>query len=490
MFFSRRFASQYAPRRLPPTIKELLGSNIPQETSVSLNGWIKSIRKQKRVSFAVISDGSNAKGIQAVFPNTLDVKDLTNGSSVRLTGNLVSSPGSGQAKELQVKAVDVLGACPQETYPIQKKDLTNEYLRENVHLRARTTAIAAMLRLRDCLHRSIHDYLKSQSFVHVHAPILTANDAEGAGETFRIAPVAAHPDAQVTETQSPTEFFGAPAHLTVSSQLHMEAFQAALSRVYTANPAFRAERSQTSRHLAEFWMVEPEWTLTEGITEVCDVTEDLLRDIVNRAFVECADDVDALHAVGGRLERLEALKAAVSPDTPRWWRMTYTEAVGTLQRTGVKFKQPPTWGASLSSEHERYLAEEVVKGPVFVTNYPREIKAFYMRVDDPSLPREQQTVSCFDLLVPHMGELVGGSVREERADVLEEKMREEGMILPEQSSKADEGPYAWYLSLRKFGATPHGGFGLGFERLVSWVGDVDSVKECIPVPRTVGRIDL
>ncbi|KAL1742617.1 hypothetical protein HDZ31DRAFT_65807 [Schizophyllum fasciatum] len=488
MFFSRRLVSQYAPRRLPPTIKELLGSDISQETSISLNGWIKSIRKQKRVSFAVISDGSSAKGIQAVFPNSLDVKDLTNGSSVRLTGNLVPSPGSGQAKELQVKSVDVVGACPQETYPIQKKDLTNEYLRENVHLRARTTAIAAMLRLRDCLHRSIHDYLKSQSFVHVHAPILTANDAEGAGETFRLAPVAAHPDAQTTDAQSPTDFFGAPAHLTVSSQLHMEAFQAALSRVYTANPAFRAERSQTSRHLAEFWMIEPEWTLTDGITEVCDMTEDLLRHIVGKAFEDCAEDMDALHAVAGRQDRLDALRAAVSADTPRWRRMTYTEAIETLQRTGVQFKQRPVWGASLSSEHERYLAEEVVKGPVFVTGYPRDIKAFYMRVDDPSLPREQQTVACFDLLVPHMGELVGGSVREERAGVLEEKMRECGLILPEQSP--DEGPYAWYLSLRKYGATPHGGFGLGFERLVSWVGDIDSVKECIPVPRTVGRIDL
>lgn len=344
-----------------------------------------------------------------------------------------------------------------------------------------------MLRLRDCLHRSIHNYFRTQSFVHIHAPILTANDAEGAGETFRIAPVAAHPDAQEAQTHTPTEFFGAPAHLTVSSQLHLEAFHAALSRVYTANPAFRAERSQTSRHLSEFWMVEAEWALQDGIAELCDVVEDLLRDAVSKAFTECVEDVEILHAAD-RPERLEALKMAVSADTPRWRRMSYTEAVETLQQCGAQFKQAPTWGDSLSTEHEKYLAEEIVKGPIFVTGYPRDIKAFYMRVEDPSLPREKQTVSCFDLLVPHMGELVGGSVREERVHVLEESMRDAGLIQPEQSS--EEGPYAWYLALRKYGAMPHGGFGLGFERLVSWVGDIDSVKECIPVPRTVGRIDL
>ncbi|KIY47536.1 asparaginyl-tRNA synthetase [Fistulina hepatica ATCC 64428] len=486
---------------LPSSIKKLLTSETAgSDNRVSVSGWVKSIRCQKSVSFAMISDGSTSNSLQAGFQLSLHlntscvVSSLTNGACVRLEGKLVDSPGVGQDKELRVEELQVLGACPPETYPIQKKELSLEYLRNNVHFRARTERIAAMLRLRDKLMQGIHSYFKSQEFVYIHTPILTANDTEGAGETFRIAPT------KETYSDALSEFFSLPAHLTVSSQLHLEAFQTAMSRVYTLNPTFRAERSHTNRHLAEFWMLEAEWGLSApandggDLQELCDVVEDLVRHTIAHAMADatCTSDIQLLN--GPATSRVDALRS-VSDALARWPRMTYTEAVGVLQARHAQrsFAIPPQLGASLASEHERYLAEEVIQGPVFITEYPQVVKAWYMRSIDPS--REMPLVACFDLLVPHMGELAGGSVREDRYNVLKANMERYGLVSGQRNSTEETGaspggPYDWYLSLRKHGSAPHGGFGIGFERFVGWVGGIEHVKECIPVPRTAGRIDL
>ncbi|KAI0647011.1 asparaginyl-tRNA synthetase [Trametes meyenii] len=488
---ARRFLSSAAPS-LSPTIRQLLVS--PPKTpatTIQVNGWVKSVRRQKKVAFAVISDGSSEPGLQAVFTDVALAKHLTNGASVRLRGTLADSPGAGQAKELQVSEAEVLGECDPEVYPMQKQALTLEYLRDHCHLRARTREIAAMLRLRDSTTRSIHDYFHNNGFVHVHTPIITSNDCEGAGETFRIAPSSdlpsSTPSAPSTSASSegtPSEYFNNPAYLTVSSQLHLEAVAAALSRVYTLSPCFRAERSQTSRHLAEFWMLEAEWAFTSSLTELCNVVEGVLRHIL-RAH-SASPDMDALwRPRGPDLDDKRAALNALADAPHPWTRMPYTQAVAVLAahhaRTGA-FVYAPEWGKSLQSEHERWLAEEHVRGPVFVTDYPASLKPFYMRANDAAAGGgEGATVACFDLLVPGVGELVGGSLREERLGLLEAAIDRHGL------SRED---YAWYLDLRRYGGAPHGGFGLGFERLISWISGIESVRECIAMPRWAGRMLL
>ncbi|KAG5645263.1 hypothetical protein DXG03_006565 [Asterophora parasitica] len=489
--------------QLPPTIRQLLASpTTPDAPAITVSGWIKSIRRQKNVAFAVLTDGSSSQGLQAVFVgNGEGVKALTNGSAVRLTGRLVPSPGAGQDKEFLVdlgkgKAqanageVHVLGSCDPELYPIQKQALSTEYLRDHSHLRARTDAIAAMIRLRDSLQKNISTFFDDQGFVYTHTPILTGNDAEGAGESFRIAemssthPSVGHPPHAATPAPAhEKEFFSRPAHLTVSHQLHLEALATSLSRVYTLSPCFRAERSLTGRHLAEFWMLEAEWALTTGgVNATCDFVEACLRSVVRGAP---ATDVDALWKgkdADGE-ERRRALDDAVSLQREPWVRMTYTEAVRALEdhvhQNPAAFEYAPAWGRTLQSEHEKWLAEKLVGGPVFITDYPAALKPFYMRHND-----DGKTVACFDLIVPHVGELVGGSVREERAEVLEEQMRAD--FGPDLGS----GAYQWYLDLRKYGGAPHMGFGMGFERLVGWVGGIDNVRESIPFPRWAGRMLL
>ncbi|KAJ7590730.1 hypothetical protein C8J56DRAFT_1134422, partial [Mycena floridula] len=460
---------------LPPTIAQLLSRQADSST-VSVNGWVKSIRRQKRVAFAVIGDGTNASGIQAVFGDTALAKNLTNGASVRLTGRLTESIGPGQAKELQVVDAEVLGPCDPETYPIQKQSLSLEYLRENVHLRARTNAIATMLRLRCTLATNIHHYFEvrddTQGFCYAHTPILTGADTEGAGEAFRLA--------QMDSTDAETnEFFAKPAHLTVSSQLHLEALTSSISRVYTLSPCFRAERSQTNRHLAEFWMLEAEWTDTgaagrapDGVQGICSFVEDHLREIVSPLLG--SSDLDALWTEGDQQKR-EALDKCMSSAQP-WVRMSYSEAVKELEVSNQTFQFPPKWGRNLQSEHERWLSEQLVRGPIFITDYPKALKPFYMRSNDDSA-----TVACFDLIVPHVGELVGGSVREERLPILEETIRKLGMPTDE---------YQWYLDLRRFGGAPHVGFGMGFERLVGWIGGIENIRECLPMPRWAGKMLL
>ncbi|KAF7356591.1 Asparaginyl-tRNA synthetase [Mycena venus] len=474
--------------RLPPTIRQILSSpDVDQKVEVT--GWVKSIRKQKRVAFGVLSDGSSPVGLQTVFREDLGerVKLITNGTSICVRGNVVKSPGSGQDKELLVEEVEILGACDPETYPIQKKTHTPEYLRDYTHLRARTDAIAAMVRLRGHLMREFDRYFENQGFAYAHTPVLTSGDAEGGGEAFRIAPVPPPPQ---------REFFAHPAYLTVSHQLHLEALSNSLGRVYTLSPCFRAETGVTRRHLAEFWMLEAEWNVIPTgepraqTAALCDFVEGLVKGGVGDSGIIHGEDVDVLwrHRDSDsapeleRQKRLKALVSAVTTDAP-WPKMSYTDAIRELLKSGQKWTFPVRWGSPLQTEHEKWLAENLVGGPLFVTDYPAGIKPFYMRANPPADGEEEVTVGCFDLLVPHAGELVGGSVREERLDVLRASMRSKGMEM-------DGERYGWYGDLRRFGGAPHVGFGMGFERLVGWVGGIENVRECIPMPRWAGRMEL
>ncbi|KAL0949111.1 hypothetical protein HGRIS_009198 [Hohenbuehelia grisea] len=523
---------------ITPNVHDLLTQPLAENgTTVSAHGWLKSIRRQKKVAFAVLSDGSDTVGLQAVFEDPAMTKSFTNGTAVQLSGELMHSRAAGQDREILVRKATVVGQCDIQNYPIQKKALTNEYLRDNVHLRARTDRIASMLRLRSACSRLMHKEFEGMGFMHTHPPILTSSDCEGAGEAFRIASAPQRPSpspdpdpelpaespSSSTSPLSPvattdSEFFGRPAYLTVSSQLHLEALSWAMDRVYTLGPCFRAERSMTGRHLAEFWMLEAEWVLDqdhrhptchppeepaaspaicEELTQICDVVERVLKGIIQPCF-EPKTSLDRVLAKDITLlwnnssiptDRTEWLrKAAQSSD--RWPLMTYSDAVDVLRSatlptgTGSPFEFKPTWGEPLRSEHERYLAEEIAQGPIFICNYPASLKPFYMRAND---PRETDgpntgTVACFDLLVPGIGELAGGSVREERLPVLEASL--------ERVSEKWREEYGWYADLRRYGGAPHGGFGVGFERLVSWISGIESVRECIPIPRWTGRMDL
>ncbi|KAG1805334.1 uncharacterized protein BJ212DRAFT_1449635 [Suillus subaureus] len=461
--FLRPFASTST---LPPTIRQLLSSLQPtgQATKVQLSGWIKSVRRQKNVTFAVINDGSCASGLQAVLKPDATPHNLTNGASVRICGNLVQSLGRGQSYELQLRA-----------YPIQKQALPVEFLRDNAHLRARTDINAAMLRLRDSVLRTLRSYYEAQDFHYVHTPILTSNDCEGGGETFRVSPASSAPSSgQSPDPSAQAEFFSQPTYLTVSSQLHLEVLAASLSRVYTLSPCFRAERSQTNRHLAEFWMLEAEWAFINHVGDVCYVVEESLKNVL----LQCRSE-NALLWKDGDEAKLKSLEDASRPGIP-WTRMSYTDAVKELQKyqssSRVGFEFQPAWGKALQSEHERWLSERLVGGPVFVTDYPTSLKPFYMRAND-----DGKTVACFDLLVPFIGELVGGSLREERSSHLIEAIQRHGL-------KEEE--YGWYVDLRKYGSAPHGGYGLGFERLISWMSGIENVRECIAMPRWAKRMLL
>ncbi|KXN84633.1 Asparagine--tRNA ligase [Leucoagaricus sp. SymC.cos] len=494
MLLRRLYSSVAHPAgfQLPPTIRQLLSSSKEEIPGASVTGWIKSIRKQKNITFGVVSDGTTAEGLQAVVlkqegsaPEIM--KRLVNGTAVRLTGNLQKSPGRGQEWELVVQegskgTIEVLGDCEIDTYPIQKKTLSTEYLRDNAYLRARTSQIAAMLRLRDNISRNLSLFFESQGFTYTHTPIITGNDCEGAGETFRIAPLTPSSATSTSDPSTPLEFFSRPAYLTVSHQLHLESLSAALSRVYALSPCFRAERSMTGRHLAEFWMLEAEWNLVTKFGSIEEI-------YITKLWAE---------REGGGLESedFKSFRAAFDNTQP-WRRVTYTKAIEVLateHAIGQRFEFKPKWGESLSSEHERWLAEVYVGGPVFVTDYPIGQKPFYMRVNE-----DGKTVACVDLLVPRTGELVGGSVREERWDVLTRRMREAGLLPSNEDIPAPtedgivepsvrDSTYKWYADLRKYGGAPHGGFGLGFERLISWVSGIDNVKECIGMPRWTGRM--
>ncbi|KAG2207644.1 hypothetical protein INT46_005055 [Mucor plumbeus] len=441
------------------TIKTLLNED---STNVAVRGWIRSVRKQKQVSFATVNDGSNLKGIQAILSGE-DAEKLSTGACVELHGSLIPSPGKEQSKELKVDSMRVLGECD-TTYPLQKKRHTMEFLRSIGHLRMRGNTGSAVLRIRNAASEGLRDFFKEQEFILTNTPILTSHDCEGGGEVFKISPI---------DSTNPVEFFKKPVYLTVSGQLHAEITASAMSRVYTFGPVFRAEESLTSRHLAEFWMLEAEMAFIDDLAPLLDVTEGSVQQTTRHVLNTCSDDIEFFNQWVDKslLERLHK-----SVDKP-FVRMTYTEAIDVLQKVQDKeknkFQFPTTWGSSLQSEHERYLASEYCGQPVFVTDYPSELKPFYMRANP-----DGKTVGCFDLLLPGIGELVGGSMREERYKILEQKMKD---------AKMDMEDYQWYLDLRKYGSAPHGGYGIGFERLLLWLTGLENVREVIPMPRWVGN---
>jgi asparaginyl-tRNA synthetase len=459
------------------TCADILAGRAPADIPVTLRGWIRTRRDSKAgISFVHISDGSSFHPVQAVVPSTVpnyaaEVLHLTAGSSVAVTGMVVPSPARGQPFEIQATKVDVLGFVEDpDSYPIQPKPHTLEFLRDVAHLRPRTNVIGAVSRVRDCVAFAIHRFFHERGFYWVSTPIITGSDAEGAGELFRVStldlanlPRDDHGGVDFTQ-----DFFGREAFLTVSGQLNVEAYCLALSKVYTFGPTFRAENSNTSRHLAEFWMVEPEIAFAD-INDDADLAEALLKHVFRTVLDERADDMAFFDE---RIEKglIAKLRGIVDAE---FVRMDYAEAIRVLSEARQKFEFPVSWGMDLQSEHERYLSETYAKKPVIVMNYPKAIKAFYMRVND-----DGRTVAAMDVLAPGIGEIIGGSQREERLDVLDARMDEVGL---------DKAHYGWYRDLRRYGTVPHAGFGLGFERTIAYVTGLSNVRDVIPFPRTPGN---
>ncbi|MGA9597149.1 MAG: asparagine--tRNA ligase [Acidimicrobiia bacterium] len=452
-------------------IKHVLTSDAVGEP-VKVAGWVRTRRDSKGgFSFLEVNDGSCFSGLQVVVPGELDnyeseVLHLSIGSAVAIEGELVESPGSGQAVEVRAGRVMVYGLADPDEYPLQKKRISYEKLRDIAHLRPRTNTFGAVARVRNALAYATHRFYQERDFLYLHTPMITSSDAEGAGEMFQVTTLdpASPPllDGQVDYEQ---DFFGKPTYLTVSGQLSAEAYACALDRVYTFGPTFRAENSNTRRHLAEFWMIEPEVAFAD-LSDNADLAEDYIRFMFQYVLEECSDDLAFFDkwVQEGLLDRLGTLA------TSEFRRITYTEAVAALEKSGESFEFPVSWGSDLQSEHERYLTEVIFKQPVVVTDYPKDIKAFYMRRND-----DGKTVAAMDVLLPGVGEIVGGSQREERHDVLLESIREKG--LPEKD-------YWWYLDLRRFGTVPHSGFGLGFGRMVQFTTGMQNIRDVIPFPRT------
>lgn len=454
----------------------ILSGRAPAETPITIKGWVKTRRDSKAgISFVNVSDGSCFHPVQVVAPNTLanyadEVQRLTAGCAVECTGVVVPSSAKGQPFEMQAAEVKVVGWVEDpDTYPIQPKPHTMEFLRENAHLRARTNTISAATRVRHTIAQAIHRFFHERGFLWIHTPIITASDAEGAGELFRVSTLdmvnpPKTPDGKIDFSK---DFFGREAFLTVSGQLNVETYCMALSNVYTFGPTFRAENSNTSRHLAEFWMIEPEIAFAD-LSDNATLAEALLKYVFKAVLDERPDDMAFFDE---RIEKgiIAKLNHIV---TTEFVRMDYTEAIRVLESSREKFEFPVKWGIDLQSEHERYLAEKHVKGPLVLMNYPKEIKAFYMRLND-----DNKTVAAMDVLAPGIGEIIGGSQREERLDVLDARMLESGL---------DPAHYSWYRDLRRYGTVPHAGFGLGFERTISYATGLSNVRDVIPFPRTPG----
>ena len=443
---------------------------------VVVQGWVKTRRSSKNVSFIQLNDGSTLKDLQVVVDETLPdytlAESLSTGCSVSVVGSLVESPGKEQKYEVHARSVELFGYADPEEYPLQKKRHTLEYLREIGHLRPRTNTFGAMARVRNAVSFAIHSFFQSRGFIFLQAPIITASDAEGAGAMFRVTTLDPNnPPMKDGGVNYDEDFFGKPAFLTVSGQLEAEIFALALSDVYTFGPTFRAENSNTSRHLAEFWMVEPEVAFCdlEGLSELA---EDFLKYIFTYVLEHCGEDMAFFNQWYNKsaISTLEGIAGST------FEKLTYTEAVDILKSSGESFEFPVEWGYDLQSEHERYLTEVKIGKPVVVTDYPREIKAFYMRLND-----DEKTVRAMDVLVPGIGEIIGGSQREERRDVLLERLRQTGL---------DERDYWWYLDLRSYGTVPHSGFGLGFERTVQFVTGVQNIRDVIPFPRTPNNAEF
>ncbi|MFT6051102.1 MAG: asparaginyl-tRNA synthetase [Halioglobus sp.] len=457
------------------TISSALKGRVATGTNVTVKGWLRSKRDSKAgISFLAIHDGTAFDAIQAVVPSDLDnyqseVLKLSAGCSVVVSGELVESQGKGQSVEIQANALDVMGWVDDaESYPIAKKRHTLEYLRTQQHLRQRTNTFGAITRVRTTLANAIHNYFHDNDFHWINTPIITGSDCEGAGEMFRVstldyANIPRNDQQGVDFTQ---DFFGGEAFLTVSGQLELESYCLAMSKVYSFGPTFRAENSHTSRHLAEFWMVEPEIAFA-NLDDNADLAESLLKHVFTRVLEEREDDM-AFFAQRIDATVVDRLRALIDND---FERMDYTDAINILKNCGENFEFPVEWGIDMSSEHERYLAETHIGRPVIVMNYPKDIKAFYMRLND-----DDKTVAAMDVLAPGIGEIIGGSQREERLAVLDSRM---DAHLREELS--------WYRDLRRYGTVPHAGFGLGFERLLTYVTGIDNVRDAIPFPRTPGN---
>ncbi|MCO4744112.1 MAG: asparagine--tRNA ligase [Proteobacteria bacterium] len=447
-------------RRIP--IQTLLATAEPGNP-VTVTGWVKTSRFSKNVSFLHLYDGSGPKTVQVVLSKETGLEmqsELGQGTSVKVVGAWVESRGGKQAVEIKADTVEVVGAGNPTEYPIQKKRTSFEFLRTIAHLRPRTNTFQSVFRVRNALAWQIHSYFQERGFLWIHTPIITASDAEGAGEMFRV---------QVGDDKE--GFFGKEAFLTVSGQLAVENFAQAFTDVYTFGPTFRAENSNTARHAAEFWMIEPEIAFGD-LDDVMALAEDFIRVVATKTIEQCRDDFDFFDL---RIEKDVSKNVLAAVEKP-FARITHDEAQDLLVASGRKFEHKVGRGEALQTEHERYLAEEHFKGPVFVTDYPREQKAFYMRVND-----DERTVAATDLLVPRIGEILGGSQREERPDVLDEQLKR--FDLP-------EAPYWWYRDLRRFGTTPHGGFGLGFERMLMWLTGMQNIRDVIPFPRAPGQADF
>ena len=455
-------------------IHQLLKSKTPIE-QVLLKGWVRTRRDSKDFSFIEINDGSSLKNMQviadAALKNYTDIKKLTTGSAVAIAGRMLESKGGGQRWEVQAENVEIIQLAP-ESYPLQKKRHTDEFLRTIAHLRPRTNKYGAAFRIRSELSYAIHKFFRDRGFRYIHAPILTGSDCEGAGELFRVTAFDLdHLPIREGKADFDQDFFGKEANLTVSGQLSAEMFCLALGDVYTFGPTFRAENSNTRRHAAEFWMVEPEMAFCD-LDGNMDLGEELVKNLTTYAMDECKDDLE-LFARWVDKKLMSTLENIAQSD---YVRLPYKEAIEILAAAGQDFEYETSFGNDLQTEHERYLTEQHFKKPVIVYDYPRTIKPFYMRVND-----DQQTVAAMDVLVPNIGEIIGGSQREERLDVLESRMDEVGM---------DKAPYWWYLDARRFGSVPHSGFGLGFERLLMLVTGISNIRDVIPFPRTPNNIEF
>ena len=441
---------------------------------VFVQGWVRTKRDAKDFSFIELNDGSCLANIQVIAVNDLaeysQVEKLTTGSAAGVTGTLVASPGKGQKWEIQATAVDVISIAP-ENYPLQKKRHTDEFLRSIAHLRPRTNKYGAAFRIRSRMAQAIHTFYLDKGFYYLHSPLLTGSDCEGAGEMFRVTGLDPADIQKQGKMDFARDFFGREANLTVSGQLSAEMFALSLGDVYTFSPTFRAENSNTRRHAAEFWMLEPEMAFCDLAGDM-DHAEELVKYLVSHAMAHCKEDLDLFMSfvdktLGSRLETLISKPFA---------RLSYTDAVDILKKSGKTFEYPVEYGIDLQSEHERFLAEEHFKTPVFLTDYPKEIKPFYMRMND-----DGKTVAAMDLLVPGIGELIGGSQREERLGPLEARMDEMGL---------DKEAYWWYLDSRRFGSVPHAGFGMGFERFLMMITGISNIRDVIAFPRTPGSIDF
>jgi asparaginyl-tRNA synthetase len=457
--------------------RAVLGGQAPKDSAVTVKGWVRTRRDSKAgISFLHLSDGSSFHPLQVVAPSTLpnyadEVLKITTGCAVEATGKIVPSQGKGQSFEMQADTIKVIGWVDDpDTYPIQPKPHTMEFLRDVAHLRPRTNVIGAATRVRHTLAKAIHQFFDQNGFFWVNTPIITSSDAEGAGALFRVSTLDLANLRRTSEGKIDfsQDFFGREAFLTVSGQLNVEAYCLALSKVYTFGPTFRAENSNTSRHLAEFWMIEPEIAFAD-LSDDATLAEGLLKFAFETLLKEREEDLAFFdeRVEKGLVAKLSGIVAS------EFVRMDYGEAISILEKANEKFEFPVKWGIDLQSEHERYLTEKHAKKPVIVMNYPKDIKAFYMRVND-----DGRTVAAMDVLAPGIGEIIGGSQREERLDVLDARMTERSI---------DKEHYGWYRDLRRYGTVPHAGFGLGFERTLAYVTGLSNVRDAIPFPRTPGN---